>query len=156
MLYCITDRYLFLRAAAAQVAAEERGPAGVHGAERRHGQPAPHLRGGLHGGRPRGAGAGQDALPVLRHLPGPAAAHPPLLPVPDPHHLPTVPAHVAAPPPPRRALPTPRRPLQHPSLHVSTQPNAAAADRLITHTFASFEGSVDVELIPDRCCCGSL
>jgi hypothetical protein len=110
----------FWRAAAAKVASEARGAEGVRGAERRHGQPAAHLHGGLHGGRPCGAGAGQVAMPVVRDVPGPAAAHPPLLPVPEPRQLPPVPAHVAAAPPPRRALPPPRRPLQHPSLHVSS------------------------------------
>lgn len=108
-------------AAAAQVAAEACGARDVHGAERRHGLPAAHLHGGLHGGGPRGPGPGQVAVPGLRDdVPGHPAAHPPLLPVPRPRHVPQVPAHVAAAPPPRRSLrQPPRRPLQHPPLHVS-------------------------------------
>ena len=119
------DRWVlcFRRAAAAQVAAEARGAARVRGAERGHGLPRPHLHGGLHGGRPGWAGAGAGAVRALRHhLPGPAAAHPPLLPVP-PQELREVPAHVAAAPPPLRALRPPRT-LQHPALQVS-----AAADQ---------------------------
>ena len=112
-------------AAAAQVAAEARGAARVRGAERGHGLPGPHLHGGLHGGRPGGAGAGAGAVRALRHVPGPAAAHPPLLPVP-PQELRAVPAHVAAAPPPLRAL-RPPRPLRHPALHVS-----AAIDTALT------------------------
>ncbi|KAG8054282.1 hypothetical protein GUJ93_ZPchr0001g32104 [Zizania palustris] len=92
--------------------------AGVRGAERGDGLPAPHLHGGVHGGGPGGAGAGGGAVPGVRDgVPGTAAADPPLLPVP-PHQLPALPAHVAAAPPPRRALRPPRRPVQHPSLHA--------------------------------------
>ena len=125
----------FRRAAASQVAAEARGAARVHGAERGDGLPGPHLHGGVHGGRAGGAGARGVAVPAVRDVPGAAAAHPPLLQVP-PQELRAVPAHVAAAPPPRGAL-RPPRPVQHPSLHVSAPPNTGYRGSALGSCFVS-------------------